>query len=99
MTEIQTKQDLHDLPNGAVLDFQDHELLKIKTDKDRYGSEQGIIVLDEQGEQRKIHPIHDGVVLVDENAAFITGDPHDPSTITYLETDKERLKQYLNTLY
>jgi len=97
MTEITSKSDLYELPNGAVLSFDNTELLKLKTNKDRYGSETGILVLDTESDtKRQIRSVNDGVCLVAENAAFISEQPKPVSEIEYLETDKERLQEWIN---
>ena len=97
---LETKQDLYDLSNGAILQYNGSEYMKIKTDKDRYGSPEGIIVLDiKNNEEMQFRSVNDGILLLDSDTAFFRGETDSVTEIEHTDTDKQRLQEYINTLY
>lgn len=96
---IETKQDVYDLPNGAVISFRGDTLLKVRTKKRSDGTIEGLGVVDLDSETHgELRSVNDGFVLTDRNPVAFGGTPHDPSEVSHERTDKELLKTYISRI-
>lgn len=96
---VTTKDDVYSLPNGAIVTFKESQFMKIRTDKDQWGSPEGIHVVNmETDTSKQLRSVNDVFALVDRDTiAFSNGDI-DPEDIEHTDTDKEQLMKYINQI-